>query len=236
MGLSGTILKTEQNSHFDVPRKMSVSYRLVSFGIDEPAPVQSLARLHVELLPMSPVALLGRRFMEKFYYLILPRDGLIFGTIAYVEERPAGFVAATHDPSGFMRSALHRRWPCIVWVVGSSLILAPKSMGAAWEAWRVMQSRSLSQAGGLDGEILSLGVLPEYRELSFIRQTGLRISTDLLSDAVARLRARGIRVIRATVSADNTPVKLFYSGLGWTFARTNLPGWQHPTVEFIWRD
>jgi ribosomal protein S18 acetylase RimI-like enzyme len=214
---------------------MSLSYRLAPFGAEEPAPVDNLARLHAELLPTSPVALLGRRFMEKFYYLILPCDGLIFGTIAYVEERPAGFVAATHDPSGFMKSALHRWWPYIVWIVGSSLFLAPKSMGAAWEAWRVMQSRSLSQAGGSDGEILSLGVLPEYREPSFIRQSGLRISTDLLSDAVARLGARGIHVIRATVSADNTPVKLFYSGLGWSLARTNHSGWRHPTVEFIWR-
>jgi ribosomal protein S18 acetylase RimI-like enzyme len=215
---------------------MSVSYRLVSFGIDEPAPVQSLARLHAQLLPTSPVALLGRRFMEHFYYSVLPRQGLILGTVAYVNEWPAGFVTATHDPSGFMKSALRRSWPHLVWVVGTSVLLAPKSIRAAWEAWRVMQSRYPYEGGDLEGEILSLGVLPEYRELSFIQQFGCRISTDLLSDVINRLRARGICVIRATVSADNTPVKLFYSGLGWTFARTNLPGWQHPTVEFIWRD
>ena len=30
--------------------------------------------------------------MERFYYKQLPKQGLIFGAIAYVDGRPAGFV------------------------------------------------------------------------------------------------------------------------------------------------
>jgi ribosomal protein S18 acetylase RimI-like enzyme len=214
---------------------MDVSYRLVSFGVDAPAPVRDLARLHAALLPTSPISLLGRRFMERFYYAILPREGLIFGALAYVDNQPAGFVAATHDAAGFMRSALRRWWPYLIWVVGTSVLLAPKSMGKIWEVWRVMMSRRPVKGDGSEGEILSLGVLPAYREPLFIRQFGLRLSNDLVDCAVAQLRTKGVRVIRAIVGADNTSAKLFYSGLGWTFDLTSAPGWQNPTVQFVWR-
>jgi ribosomal protein S18 acetylase RimI-like enzyme len=96
-----------------------------------------------------------------------------------------------------------------------------------------MMSRAPVADGRPDGEILSLGVLPAYREPRFVRQSGLRISNDLLNTAVSELRARGVRAIRATVKADNAPAKLFYTGLGWTLGRTTVPGWQHATVEFV---
>jgi ribosomal protein S18 acetylase RimI-like enzyme len=212
-----------------------VAYRLVPFGAKTPPPAQDLAQLHVTLLPTSPIASLGNPFMERFYYRILPREGLIFGTVAYVDEQPAGFVAATHDPLGFMKAALRRWWPYLVWVVGTSLLSAPASVGAVWEASQVMMSRSASRDADSGGEILSLGVLPMYREPRFIRQSGLRIAIDLVDSAVAQLLTRGVQVVRATVSADNTLAKLFYSGLGWTLCHTSTSGWQHPTVEFVWR-
>jgi ribosomal protein S18 acetylase RimI-like enzyme len=212
---------------------MSSSYAIVPFGAAAQPPVRDLARLHTALLPTSPIVLLGHPFMERFYYSILPREGLICGAVAYVDERPAGFVAATHDADGFMRIACRRRWPRLVWVVGTSVLMEPRSIGAVWEASRVMMSRASAADGRPDGEILSLGVLPAYREPSFIRQSGLRISTDLLDTAVSALRTRGVRAIRATVNTDNTPAKLFYIGLGWTLGRTNVPGWQTATVEFV---
>ena len=212
---------------------MSSSYTIVLFGAAAQPPVQDLAGLHSALLPTSPIVLLGRSFMERFYYSILPREGLICGAVAYVDERPVGFVAATHDADGFMRIACHRQWPRLVWVVGTSLLKAPRSIGAVWEASRVMLSRAPAADGRPAGEILSLGVLPAYRQPSFIRQSGLRISTDLLDTAVSALRARGVRAIRATVNADNVPAKLFYIGLGWTLGRTNVPGWHTATMEFV---
>lgn len=213
----------------------TVDYRLLPFGPGRRAPARDLAQLHATLLPTSPASLLGRHFMEGFYYRILPREGLVFGAVAYVDDRPAGFVAATHDRSGFMRTALRRWWPHVVWTVGTSVLMAPKSLGAVSEAWRVMRSRRRAEGDEPEGEILSLGVLPVYREPGFIRQSGLRIATDLLDGAVGRLRTMGIQLIGAAVNADNTEAKLFYSGLGWTLHRTRVPGWRVPTVEFVWR-
>jgi ribosomal protein S18 acetylase RimI-like enzyme len=210
-----------------------MAYRLVPFGRDERAPAADLARLHSSLLSESPVSLLGRRFMERFYYRVLPRNGLIFGAVAYVDDRAAGFVAATHDSAGFMRSALRRRWPSFAWVVGTSVLLTPRSIRPVWEAGRALKKRHPVAGGRPEGEILSLGVLPGYQELR--RADGLRISADLLGYAVAQLEARGVGEIRAMVKADNTPAKLFYSGLGWTLRRANAQEWRIPTAEFVWR-
>jgi ribosomal protein S18 acetylase RimI-like enzyme len=212
---------------------VNVSYRLVPFDAKAPPLARDLARLHAALLPTSSISLLGPHFMERFYYKLLPREGLLFGAVAYIDDQPVGFVAATHDADGFMRIACRRRWPYLVWVVGTSILIAPRSIRAVWQACRVMMSRAPAADARPDGEILSLGVLPAYREPRFIRQSGLRISTDLLDTAVSELCARGVRAIRATVNADNTPAKLFYIGLGWTLGRTNVPGWQAATVEFV---
>jgi ribosomal protein S18 acetylase RimI-like enzyme len=211
-----------------------MSYHLVPFGFGKRPPARELARLHACLLPESTVSQLGTRFMERFYYRVLPLNGLIFGAVAYVDDRAAGFVAATPDSAGFMRSALRRWWPRVAWVLGTSVVLAPRSIRPVWEAGRAMRKRRPAQGSRPEGEILSLGVLPGYHELRGDNAPGRRISADLLGYAVGQLEARGVGVIRAMVRADNTPAKLFYSGLGWTLRRTNAPEWTSPTTEFVW--
>lgn len=216
-------------------RFMNVSYRLLTFDADLPAPAQDLAQLHTSLLPASPISLLGPQFIERFYYSILPQEGLIFGTVAYVDNRPAGFVAATDNPAGFMKSAVRRRWPKLVWVLGTSLLWNPSCTGAVLEACRLMWTRRRKESSEPVGEILSMGVLPAYREAGFVRETGLRISHELLNSAVTRLLMGGAAVIRALVNAENTATKLFYNGLGWTLNRNAIPGYDSTTVEFVWR-
>ena len=213
---------------------MMAGYRLVPFGGGAQAPVEDVTRLHTVLLPASPVALLGPRFMRGFYYRVLPWEGLILGAVAYVDERPAGFVAATSDANGFMRTALRRHWWPAAWAVGTSVLASPTSAAAVWQAWRVMRSRRRAEHEAA-GEILSLGVLPAYRQPAFVRQHGLHIAADLLEMAVERLRCLGVRQIGAAVRADNTEAKLFYAGLGWNLHRAEVPGWGAASVEFVWR-
>ena len=74
-----------------------VDYRIVPFGGGVLPNARHIAELHAELLPRSPLTKLGVGFMERFYYKRLPKQGLIFGAIAYVDGHPAGFVSATYD-------------------------------------------------------------------------------------------------------------------------------------------
>ena len=211
------------------------AYRLVPFGPGAAASSRDLARLHATLLPQSPIALLGRRFMERFYYHVLPAEGLIVGAVAYVDDAPAGFAVATADSNGFMRTAVRRRWPRLMWVLGTSALLNPACVAPMRKAVGVMRQRRSVAPGDRTGEILSMGILPEYRNPKFMLESGLRISTDLVDHVVARLGEAGVRVIRAVVAGDNTQAKLLYCGLGWTLNRTDVPEWTTPTAEFVWR-
>jgi ribosomal protein S18 acetylase RimI-like enzyme len=212
---------------------MTPAYEIVPFDGEHLPPVRDLATLHAELLPTSPVALLGPEFMQQFYYRILPRERLISGAVAYVDRQPAGFIVATQDSAGFMRSALRRHWLYLSWVLALSVLRQPiKRLGAIWEALQIMRHQP-AEAGVMSAELLSFGVLPEYRSPRFIRQTKLQVSKELFDAAVNQLKAEGVSRIRAIVDADNTPAKLFYHSLGWYVERSNVPGWRTPSVEFV---
>jgi ribosomal protein S18 acetylase RimI-like enzyme len=212
----------------------NVPCRIVTFHETAAPPTGDLARLHAALLPESPIPLLGTRFMERFYYRVLPRSGSIRGAVAYVGSDAAGFIVVTDD-DGFMRAALRRYWLEITWLIGSSVLLAPRRVTYVWEALRLMRAAPAVEARARHGQILSFGVLPAYRDLRFVRRTGLKIGVDLLNEGVRMLCDRGVRDIRAAVHRDNLEAQLFYRGLGWQVTRRGLPGWRVPAVELAWQ-
>jgi ribosomal protein S18 acetylase RimI-like enzyme len=211
-----------------------VDYALVPFDAAHGAPVTDIAELHAELLAHSPVALLGPDFMERFYYAVLPELDLIFGSVAYVDRRPAGFIVATGDSAGFMQAAIRRAFGRLAWTMASSLLRHPSRLGAAREARAIMRGVKSVEAPRPVGELLSFAVRPAFRERQFVARTGLRISQDLLRSAMQALRARGVTVSRAIVDADNLEARLFYLGNGWQPGAAKVPGWRKETVEFLW--
>jgi ribosomal protein S18 acetylase RimI-like enzyme len=216
---------------------MSCVYEIVLFDATHRPPTKDLMDLHSELLPNSPITLLGSKFMQSFYYRLLPRKNHIFGSIVYVDQKPAGFIVATHDSSGFMRSALRYYGLSLVWILGLSILQEPITrLRAIWEALQIMKHRPPEVKESVSGaELLSFGVRGEYCSAQFIRQSGLQLSKELLHRTVAKLEAEGASEIRAIVDADNIPAKLFYHSLGWQLVRTDVPGWRIPSVEFLWQ-
>ncbi len=214
---------------------MNVTYRIESFGKDASAPANDLTLLHAELLPGSPITKLGPQFMERFYYTELPRAGYIFGAIAYVDDSPAGFAVTTYDSNGFMKAALRQLWWRLAWEIGTTILLAPRSISSIWEAVAIIRSRTAVESDQLEGEILSMGVLPAYLNSQFIRKTGLHIANDLFQEVIKQLQTKDLSLIRSIVDADNLPAQLFYHGLGWTLERGEVSGWKVPVVEFVWR-
>jgi ribosomal protein S18 acetylase RimI-like enzyme len=213
---------------------MKPAYELVFFDAQHPPAVRDLTALHQAILPTSPVALLGDRFMERFYYKHLPRQNYLFGAVAYIDRQPAGFIVATHDPEGFMGKALRRHWASLLWVLGCSILTAPRQrLAALWESWNILSHRTPTSPALAGAELLSFGVLPEYCSAQFSRQTGQKPSVDLLNAIVDRLSQEGTATIRAVVDADNTSAKLFYHAMGWQLEQTSPSGWKVPTVEFL---
>ncbi len=133
-----------------------ISYR--SYGPGAPGPAADLARLHRKLLPGSPIHDLGPAFVERFYFGVLPEEGLVFGQVAYEGNRPIGFVVVTDDANGFLGHALRRRWPTLAAVT----LRHPPSPRGAWNILRLYRERERASgdASVADvAEILSLGVL-----------------------------------------------------------------------------
>lgn len=212
-----------------------VLYRLEPFGAACGDLSAELGRLHGELLPHSPVALLGPEFLQRFYYRTLPRLGLISGQVAFVDGRPAGFIVATHDSAGFMRAAIRRHFPRIAGILTVSVLRDPRRIAAIWEGLQILRGLPPQAPGQMRGEILSMGVLPEFRRREFLVRTRLRIGQDLLAAALEQLEARGVSEVRAIVDADNLEARLFYSGQGWIPGLARVPGWRKETVEFLWQ-
>ncbi len=210
-------------------------YKLVAFGRGQPAPAADLASLHAQLLSHSPVALLGDDFMKRFYYSALPQWGLTFGAVAYVDGAPAGFIVATGDSSGFMRAGLRRGWLRLGWTMFVSLLRHPGRVAAVGEALAIMRGVEQATSPEPVGELLSFGLLPRYRERKFVATSRLRISQDLLREAMHGLAASGVTLSRAIVDADNLEARMFYLGNGWTPGLGRVPGWRKHTVEFLWR-
>ena len=117
-----------------------VNYKIVPFGAGTCPNTSQCASLHAELLPRSPLTKLGTGFMERYYYKILPRQGYIFGAVAYVDGSPAGFVSATYDSDGFLnRSVTHNLFRLMF--VGLTTFPTPKRIEGAIEAFGIFKTR-----------------------------------------------------------------------------------------------
>ena len=218
-----------------------VAYNIVPFGGGVLPNVRHIAALHSELLPRSPLTKLGTSFMERFYYCVLPKQGLIFGAVAYVDGRPAGFVSATYDSDHLLRRAIRWNWLRLGWVLLTSFP-RPIRVEAVAEGLGIVRSRdrranSASEATGHGptGEVLSLGVRHRYRNSGFKRQTGLQIGRDLMIGAMAGFQKSELVRARLIVDSKDFEAQGFFRTLGWKPRRSNIPGWFTASTEFTKR-
>lgn len=181
------------------------------------AELEAVVRLHGLLLAQSPVARLGTPFMRRFYYRELVQDGLICVDLCYSDGVAAGFVAYTRYASDFMAQGLRRHWLRLAGVMAGSVVRRPLLLGEIVRVLALMRNRK-QQAGDVSrGEILSLGVLPEYRSGEFARRTGRRVSLELFGSARDYFARQNIASFRMLVGADNREALLFYHALGCEF-------------------
>jgi ribosomal protein S18 acetylase RimI-like enzyme len=198
---------------------------------DDLETARAAAELHSELLPGSPATALGPGFLGRYYYRTLVRLGLVFGAVAWVDGRPAGFIAATSDSSGFMRRGIRRNPVRLAVEVLRALGQRPRRATALLELVRIMRGRRSSEI--TEGEILSFGVRPEFRAASFAGESGIRLAEQLHQAAITELQARGVRGVIALVEKDNLEARLAYRAAGWEQRTDDIPGWKTPLVEMF---
>ena len=197
-----------------------ITYR--SYGPGAPAPAADLARLHRTLLPTSPIHDLGAAFVERFYFGVLPQEGLVIGQVAYEDGRPIAFVAVTDDAHGFLGAALRRQWRTLAAVT----LRHPPSPRKAWNVLRLFRERE--GASGHVGEILSMGVLPPEAGQRPSRERR-RIARNFVQWAVEHVPDRPIQ---ALVDETNLAARLMYGELGWDVAGKVEVGWPVPQLVY----
>jgi hypothetical protein len=100
------------------------------------------------------------------------------------------------------------------------------------QAIAIMASRSpASNAGSQTGEILSIGVLPEYRSGSPDAKPGMRLARRLLDEGLRAIVSRGCREIISIVDSDNLASQAMFQSAGFTIRQKDLKGWRVPSVE-----
>jgi len=198
-----------------------ITYR--SYGPGAPAPAADLARLHRTLLPTSPIHDLGPAFVERFYFGVLPQEGLVFGQVAYENGRPIAFVAVTDDANGFLNAGLRRHWRTLAAVT----LRHPPSPRKAWNVLRLLRERE--RASGQVAEILSMGVLPPEAGQRPSRERR-RIARHFVQWAVEHVPDRPIQ---ALVDETNLAARLMYGELGWDVAGKVEVGW--PVRQLVYR-
>jgi len=221
--------------------RKKVDYKIVPFGGGVIPNTRHIAELHADLLPRSPLSKLGVGFMSRFYYRQLPRQGLIFGAVAYVDGRPAGFVSATYDSDLLLRRAIRWNWLRLTWVLATSLP-KPKRWVGACESVGIFKSREVRASrqsvgqgsAGLTGEVLSVGVRRKFRSPEFKIQSGLQIGKDLMFGVMAGFEKSQIARARLIVDAKDIAGQGFFRSLGWEPRRRNVPGWWAASTEYLW--
>lgn len=210
-------------------------YEIQPLGDPEALPRHAgdVSGLHAALLAHSPLVMMGPEFMQEFYYSVLPAEGLISVSIAYVDDEAAGFIVCTDDASGFMSRAVKRHWLRLCVTIAKSLLRNPGRLLAMKEAYQIQSNVQAEGYGPETGELLSFGVLPRFRSRRFLKESALHIGSDLLASAVEALRAAGKTRIRAIVDKDNLEAQFFYRSQGWQVGLADVKGWSVPTMEFV---
>jgi hypothetical protein len=204
-------------------------YTIAPFDQSKPPPPKDLAYLHEKLLPTSPASLLGRPFLERFYYAVLPRDNHIFGVLTYIDSKPVGFWVGTQDSNGFMRKALKRHVAKVGAAVVSAIVSNPARLVTVMDVLWLIRSRKAPEA--IIGESLSHGVLAPYRLSEFKSKTGVFIAEDQQSTGLAEFCRRGTKQIRSIVDQSNERYQEFMMRRGMKLYDPDVAGWRVPSVE-----
>ena len=196
---------------------------------------EAITRLHMDLLYFGPIAQLGAFFLKRFCYDLMIREKLLRGALYEVDNKPVGFIAYTDRSISFHRTALSKHWVYVCFLIACSVLREPKIVFRLWSAILLMFSRRQDRLLGEDpmAEIIAIGVLPEYRDVLFIRRTGRRIAHELFEYASDFFRRAGLKDLHLVVDADNKQALIFYNGLGARFERCEFGG--KPSVR-AWLD
>lgn len=180
-----------------------------------PADRTAAADLLLELFGHTPAGVLGRRFLEKFYFNDLISDGLMDCLIYYDGNQPVAISVITTDPNEFIAKGTRLHFFKLAALVSWQLVTRPTRIGALIN---VIQQRSYRAASGEQtnkkiGEILTFGAIKSHRQ-KIDPASGEKISTALFLESLRQLRAGGVDYVQTVTYRDNNPINALIKRCG----------------------
>jgi len=176
--------------------------------------LRSIAEVHVTLDPTGFLNQeeVGVTFREKIYYPTLLADLGSFVWIFLVEEKLAGYVAGTIDIQKLYQRLKDANFGLLLKLLAKTCTKKPKLILEFVNTKRRLEQSYLKES--TRAEILSLGVLPEYRSEAFERTTKIHVATALFKKAVETFRDRGITQFKVMTTQENEAANHFYEKQG----------------------
>ncbi len=180
------------------------------------ADIPELERVQAATLPGSLPQAFGPRFFRVYMEALLA-DSRFFGDGFFWDDRMAGFLTYTSDSSALFRTALRRRFLAFATAAARGSLTSPTRMASALGALAGVLTAGREPGSDVLAELLSYGVLPEFRRSSaFFTEQGIHVSRELLHQAFANLYRAGAPSVKIFIQPDPF-IQSFYAREGFHY-------------------
>ncbi len=184
-----------------------------------PDDIGALLEIQEATLPDTMAARLGERFNVLYFRSVL-EEPLCFVDGYYSDGRLVGFLAYSPAASEMLRRVVRRRRMRFAAATSAGLLLSPSSLGVVMRIVMAILARVPEPGSEIGAEMLSMGVLAEFRGRRDVHGRSVRVAHDLVQHAFSVLCANGARKVKAFVKLEEAdPVaKRFWLREGCTLA------------------
>lgn len=180
------------------------------------ADIPELERVQNAALPGSLPTVYGPRFF-RLYYESLMADAHFLSGGFFWESRLAGFLTYTTDTAALLSRAFRRNLARYVLAVGLGIARRPSSLAMTLKLLPDFFAPATQQGSDVPAELLSYGVLPEFRRRSeFFTRQRIHVALELLHRAFDDLREHGARRVKIFIQTEdvNPFINQFYRDEG----------------------
>lgn len=186
------------------------NFEIIDFDHNNPEHLKTIGMLHGIFLPESNVPGLGRLFMNKFYYKILPETGLLKCFFAKYDNKVVGIIVTNKAPHSLISKGMKGNMLKLAFIVGTSILLRPTRIKFLLSQFKYKVDPLLKkyEDTGKAFEILTIGVLPEYRSVKF--ENNKKIAHKMVDHAISHYKKNGYKYITGQILKTNIAPLKFY--------------------------
>lgn len=185
-------------------------FEIIDFDPGSPEHLETMGTLHGIFLPESNVPGLGKLFMNQFYYRVLPEKGLLRCFFAKYNNKIVGIIVTNRAPYSLISRGMKGNTVKLAFIIGLSVLFKPSRIKFLISQLSYKPDPLLKQYedSGKAFEILTIGVLPEYRSIKL--EGNKKIAHKMVEHAIAYYKKQGYKYITGQILKTNIAPLKFY--------------------------